>query len=63
MDGPVIALRRSREELERWFESVERVDTITCVWCMPFQNHSPVHIARGLKLPLAELWLQNKRYL
>ena len=63
IDGPVIALRRSREELERWFESVERVDTIRCRWCMPIQNDSPVHIARGLKVPLEQFWREIKRYI
>ena len=63
LDGPVIALRRSREELEPWFESVERVDTIQCRWCMPYQNDSPVHVVRGLKLPLEEFWLDIKRFM
>jgi hypothetical protein len=63
LDGPVITLRRSREELEPWFEHIERVDTIQCEWCMPYQNDSPVHIARGLKLPLEEFWLEIKRFM
>ncbi len=62
LDGPVITLHRTREELEPWFEHIERVDTIECQWCMPYQNHSPVHIARGLKLPLDEFWLEMKRF-
>jgi hypothetical protein len=63
LDGPVITLRRTREELEPWFDHIERVDTIECQWCMPYQNHSPVHIARGLKVPLDEFWLEMKRFL
>jgi hypothetical protein len=63
IDGPVIALRRSREELEQWFETVERVDTVRCEWCMPFQNDAPVHIARGLKVPLEQFWREIKRYI
>jgi hypothetical protein len=62
LDGPVITLRRTREELQPWFEQIERVDTIECQWCMPYQNHSPVHIARGLKVPLDEFWLEMKRF-
>ena len=60
--APVIVLRRSREELARWFESVERVDTVRCRWCMPYQNDSPVHLARGLQLPLDQFWHEIKRY-
>jgi hypothetical protein len=63
LDGPVITLRLTREELEPWFDHIERVDTIECQWCMPYQNHSPVHIARGLKVPLDEFWLEMKRFL
>ncbi len=63
LDGPVIALRRSREELERWFERVERVDTVHCRWCMPYQNDAPIHLARGLKVPLHQLWQEIKRFM
>ncbi len=63
LDGPVIALRRPREELERWFELVERVDTVRCRWCMPYQNDAPVHLARGLKVPLHQFWQEIKRFM
>jgi len=56
IEGPVIALGSTREELEVWFEHVEHVDTIRCKWCMPYQNNSPVHIARGLRVPIEEFW-------
>ena len=62
IEGPVIALRRTREELEVWFEHVERVDTIRCQWCMPYQNNSPVHIARGLRVAIEEFWSSIKIY-
>ena len=63
LDGPVITLRRTRKELEPWFESIERVDTVRCKWCMPYQNDSPVHIARGLKVPFEQFRQEIKRYL
>ena len=62
IDGTVIALRRSREELLRWFDSVERVDTVRCQWCMPYQNEAPVHLARGLRVPPEQQWLEIKRF-
>ncbi len=62
-DGPVITLNRTREELEPWFEQIERVDTIECQWCMPLQNDSPVHVVRGLKVPFETFWREMKRYL
>lgn len=58
----VIALRRSREQLESWFETVERVDTVRCEWCMPYQQNAPVYMAKGLKVPLEQLWREIKRF-
>ena len=59
--SPVITLRRTREELELWFEHIERVDTNQCQWCMPYQNNSPTMSAkefgtrvRGLRPMLRE---------
>ena len=60
--GPVIALRFSREELERWFASVERVDTIGCEWCMPYQQGSPVHVARDLVVPQERFFAEIRHY-
>lgn len=60
IEGPVIALHRTREELEVWFEHVERVDTIHCRLCMPCQNNSEVHIARGLRVLFEEFWTSIK---
>jgi len=58
----VIALRLSKAELERWFRSVERVDTITCEWCMPAQNNSAVHVARGWIVEPEQFWGEIRRY-
>lgn len=62
IDGPVIALRRTREELLQWFASVERVDTVRCEWCMPYQKDAAVHVARGLTLPYERFSREIKRY-
>ena len=56
-------LGRSREELAEWFEQVERVDTVRCRYCMPYQNELPVYLCRGLKLPVGEVWSRLKRYI
>jgi hypothetical protein len=29
---------------------------------MPYENHQPVWIARGLKAPIAEIWPMTKSY-
>jgi hypothetical protein len=58
----LIVLGRSREELAEWFEQVERVDTVRCRYCMPYQNELPVYLCRRLKLPVREVWGRLKNY-
>jgi len=58
----VIVLGSSLEELKALFETVEQVGTVHCEYCMPYENHRPVYICRGLKRPLQEIWPQVKRY-
>jgi len=62
-DDVVIAVGPSREELVTAFDDVERVDTVHCTYCMPFENDLPVHIARGMKQPLGELWDRLKSFI
>jgi hypothetical protein len=59
----VIAVGFSREALLEAFEEVDRVDTVRCRYCMPYENELPVHVARGLRAPLAELWERLKRFM
>ncbi len=62
-DDTVIAIGQSSEQLAEAFEQVERADTVRCQYCMPFEDDLPVHIARGLKAPVAELWQRLKRFI
>jgi len=62
-DGRVLVVISSTEErLRALFEQVERAATIECGRCMPYENHRPVWVCRGLRTPLAELWPQIKHY-
>jgi hypothetical protein len=62
-DGRVlIVVGSSEERLRARFEQVERAATIECGRCMPYENHRPVWIARGLRQPVAQLWPQIKHY-
>lgn len=58
----VIVLGDDGETLESIFTSVERVDTVVCRWCMPYERDLPVWIARGAKVPMRELWPRVKKY-
>jgi hypothetical protein len=43
-------------ELQPAFEKVEQVGVFTCQYCMPFENDSPILLARGIKTPLQQAW-------
>ena len=62
-DDTVIAVGPSRQELLDAFDEVERVDTVRCQYCMPYEDDLPVHVARGMKAPVAELWQRLKRFI
>jgi hypothetical protein len=59
----LIVLGRSPEELAEWFEEVERVDTVRCTWCMPYQDGVPVYVVRKLVVPVEEAWQRLKRFM
>jgi len=62
-DGRVlIVVGGSEERLRARFERVERAATIECGRCMPYENHRPVWIVRGLRQPVAQLWPQIKHF-
>jgi hypothetical protein len=62
-DGRVlIVVGATEERLRGRFEQVERAATTSCGLCMPYENNRPVWIARGLRLPVAQLWPQVKHY-
>jgi dolichyl-phosphate-mannose-protein mannosyltransferase len=62
-DGRVlIVVGSSEERLRALFESVERVATIDCGRCMPYENGRPVWICRGLGAPVADVWANIKHY-
>ena len=59
----LIVLTRNRERLEQRFASVEQAGETDCGDCMPYENHVPIFICRGLKDgTLAEIWPALKHY-
>ncbi len=51
------------EDNQAVFESLERVDTIRCELCMPYERELPVYIGRKPKVPPNALWPQLKRFI
>ncbi len=58
----VITTGSGNRVLEAAFERIERVATITCAYCMPYENNLPVWIARDAKLPGELFWPNLKHY-
>ncbi len=58
----MIVIAWSERGVSRWFESYERAATTDCGYCMPYENHQPVWICRGLKEPMAVFWDEIKNF-
>lgn len=60
--GPVVLLGGDEARLGRLFSSLERVGTVECGDCMPYENHKPVFIGRGMTRRWADVWPDVKHY-
>lgn len=58
----IIVGYRNKSDFADAFESVTLAGTFTCDYCTSDENDMPIWVARGLKLPLAELWPRVKHY-
>jgi Dolichyl-phosphate-mannose-protein mannosyltransferase len=45
------------------YADVQRVDTVECGYCMPYENHRPVYVLRRPKRSMAEIWATSKTYM
>lgn len=58
----VISVGVPLERLEAVFGAVERMDTVTCEYCMPDENNLPVYVNRDPEVPFEEAWPGFKHY-
>jgi hypothetical protein len=58
----LIVIGDDREDLEELFETVELGASFSCRDCMPYENGSAIWVARGLRMPIPELWAEIKSY-
>jgi 4-amino-4-deoxy-L-arabinose transferase-like glycosyltransferase len=58
----LITVGSDREDLIEYFESVDPGPAWSCRYCLPGENGRPILIARGMKMPLAEVWPVTKWY-
>jgi hypothetical protein len=58
----LIVLSRDPSAWAGQFDSIEQVGETGCGDCMPYENHVPILIGRGLHPPLPDLWPRLKHF-
>ena len=58
----LLVIGDDRERLEELFRSVALGATFRCRDCMPYENDLPIWVARGLRMPIREVWAQIKNF-
>ena len=57
-----ICVGSSREALARWFERVERLDTVHCDGCIDWRRDRALWLASSPRLPLREFWPELRKF-
>jgi len=61
--GVMIVIGGNYQQMVGLFDSVEKVGVIDTPYAMPYETNQPIYVLRGLKEPVATLWLSLKRYI
>ncbi len=59
----MIVLDDDRETLLGIFKDVQPAAVVDHPYAMPYENNKTIHICRGLKLPIRELWPKVKKWI
>lgn len=62
LPDPLIVIGGGHDDLAPLFERVERVATIDCGLCMPYENGRPVWLCRGPRQAVDEVWPRLKHF-
>jgi hypothetical protein len=57
-----VAIGVSEEQMRSWYDDVVQAGETDCGYCMPYENHRPVWIARRPRVPLSVIWAQVKMF-
>jgi hypothetical protein len=44
------------------FPDLTRVATVECGYCMPYENHKAIYVAREMAVPWTEIWPKIRHY-
>jgi hypothetical protein len=58
----ILAIDYSEEGLRSVYDSVRLETVVVSRWANPSETNVEVHLASGLKVPLAEVWARGKHY-
>jgi 4-amino-4-deoxy-L-arabinose transferase-like glycosyltransferase len=58
----VIAVGVSRADLATGFGDITQAATVSCDYCMPYENDDPVFVARQPKLPIKDIWPRVRHF-
>lgn len=61
--GVVIVIGEMPQELLDSFASVEKRGHRSCALCQPYESELPISVARGVRVPVSELWTRYKRFI
>jgi hypothetical protein len=60
--GPIILLGGPEDRLRVAFPDLTRVATVECGYCMPYENHKAIYVAREMAVPWNEIWPKIRHY-
>lgn len=58
----IFELGGDADDLREQFASVESAGRADCRWCIPYERDLPIHVARGLELPMDRVWPAIRHY-
>jgi hypothetical protein len=59
----LIVLGGDLDDKQEIFEEVEIAGTVSCRYCMPYENKLTIYVCRRLKMSVEELWPRLKHYM
>jgi hypothetical protein len=62
-DGVLIIIGGRAEDHRHAFDRVEQAGVTRCGDCMPYENHRPIFVARGIKVRPSEIWPREKNFI